>query len=25
LNWWHGNDGVNWENAVEVFVPLHRD
>ncbi|WP_449490530.1 hypothetical protein [Actinomyces sp. Marseille-QA0893] len=19
LNWWHGADGVNWENAVEVF------
>ncbi len=25
LNWWHGVDGVNWENAAEVFVPLHRD
>ena len=25
LNWWHGSDGVNWENAAEVFVPLHRD
>ena len=19
LNWWRGADGVNWENAVEVF------
>lgn len=19
LNWWHGVDGVNWENAAEVF------
>lgn len=19
LNWWHGANGVNWENAVEVF------
>ena len=19
LNWWHGSDGVNWENAGEVF------
>ena len=19
VNWWHGNDGVNWENAAEVF------
>ena len=19
LNWWHGADGVNWENAAEVF------
>ena len=25
LNWWHGSDGVHWENAAEVFVPLHRD
>ena len=20
LNWWHGVDGVNWENAAEVFT-----
>ena len=19
LNWWHGSDGVNWQNAAEVF------
>ena len=26
LNWWHGVDGVNWENAAEVFGdPLRAD
>ena len=25
FNWWHGVDGVNWENTTEVFGTLHRD
>lgn len=24
LNWWHGSDGVNWENATEVFDSITR-
>lgn len=24
LNWWHGSDGVNWENAAEVFDSVTR-